>query len=293
MISREVAWRAFAGEYNSSTLEFKDEGERSPSYVITPLGAMVNRLLAVGVMTDNENIGTEAEPLWRARVSDPSGIFYLSAGQYQPEAAMAISEIDPPEFVAVVGKSRTYSPEEGTVYVSIRPESVKVVDEDIRDYWVLETARSTLNRISAMEDALEMEEPTAEELVNLDYSERLSEGIVRALEHYVGIDPDVYRAMVVDSLRYLLPDYEMDFEMPEEMGEEPEEIELEEEDFDQEEIVLQTIDDLDQGDGAPWDDIVEEVKASGISKTELEEVTNSLLDKGLVYEPVLGKMKRI
>ena len=45
MISREVAWRVFAGEYNSSNLEIKGEGERAPSYIVTPLGAMINRVL--------------------------------------------------------------------------------------------------------------------------------------------------------------------------------------------------------------------------------------------------------
>jgi hypothetical protein len=38
---------------------------------------------------------------------------------------------------------------------------------------------------------------------------------------------------------------------------------------------------------------VEEVKRLGMDRTVLEEVTNSLLDKGLIYEPVLGRMKRI
>ena len=57
---------------------------------------------------------------------------------------------------------------------------------------------------------------------------------------------------------------------------------------------IRIIDRLDKkGKGASWDDIVEEAGKSGISKGELEELTNSLLDKGLIYEPVLGKMKRI
>jgi uncharacterized protein len=292
MISREVAWRIFAGEYNSSNLELKEEGERAPSYVITPLGAMVNRMFIVGVLTDSENIGTEDEPLWRARISDPSGVFYLSAGQYQPEAAMAIAGIQPPAFVAVVGKSRTYSPEEGTLYVSIRPESIKVVDEFIRDYWVLDTSRQTLRRISAMTDAMEMEEPSVEELVRLGHDRRLSEGVVRSLAHYVGLNMDIYKEMVTDALKYLLPEHEM--EMPMDYVEVPDEVEIDEEDIDQEDMVLSFIDDLDRdGKGAPWDDIMEKAKAQGINRTELEEVTNSLLDKGLIYEPVLGKMKRI
>ena len=49
-------------------------------------------------------VALDEEPMWRARVSDPTGVFYLSAGQYQPEAAIALSKIKPPTYVAVIGK---------------------------------------------------------------------------------------------------------------------------------------------------------------------------------------------
>ncbi|HUV25313.1 MAG TPA: glycerol dehydrogenase [Methanomassiliicoccales archaeon] len=297
MMSREVAWRIFAGEFNASSLEIKGEGDRSPSYVVTPLGAMVNRMFVVGVLTDSENIGTDDEPLWRGRISDPTGIFYISAGQYQPEAAMAISKIDPPAFVAVVGKARTYSPEEGTLYLSIRPENIRVVDEAIRDYWVLDTCRQTLKRIDALADALEMESPSVDELVNLGHDPNLSEGVIKSLGHYMGLNLESYREMVIDALKYLLPEYEMEMEIPTDVSG-PEEIELDEEiedeEFNKEDIILRIIDRLDSsGKGAPWDEIVDEAGKEGIDRTELEELTNSLLDKGLIYEPVLGKMKRI
>jgi RPA family protein len=298
MISREVAWRVFAGEYNSSNLEIKGEGERAPSYIVTPLGAMINRVFLVGVLTDLENIGTGEEPLWRARLSDPTGTFYVSSGQYQPEATATLSKIEPPAFIAVVGKTRTYSPEEGTVYVSIRPEKVTIVDAGIRDYWVLEACRSTLKRIEAMADAKEMAAPTVDELVKLGHARILAEGVVKACEHYKDVDLSRYRAMVVDALRYLLPEYRRDqeAEMPREMATNPEELEEEEEakEVDREEQVLALIAALDKnGKGAPWDQIVDEVKRLGLDKTSLEEVTNSLLDKGMIYEPVLGRMKRI
>ncbi|MDH7508197.1 MAG: glycerol dehydrogenase [Methanomassiliicoccales archaeon] len=294
MISREVAWRTFAAEYNASSLEVKGEGERVPSYVITPLGAMINRLFVVGVLTDIENTGTEEEPFWKARITDPTGTFYISAGQYQPEAAIALARIKPPEFIAVVGKSRTYSPEEGALYVSIRPEKVTVVDEKIRDYWILETCKSTLKRISAAEEARRMENPTVESLMKLGFSRLLSEGVVRSVAHYQSVDFEKYRAVVIDALRYLLPEYQM--EIPETPVELPEEIDEEGniDNIDNEEKVLAIIDRLDKkGKGAPWDEIVEEARKEGIEKDELEEITNSLLDKGMIYEPILGKMKRI
>jgi len=172
------------------------------------------------------------------------------------------------------------------------------VDVGIRDYWVLETCRSTLKRIEAMTDAKQMAVPTAEELVKLGHDRLLAEGVVKACEHYKDVDLGRYRAMVVDALRYLLPEYrrEQDMDMPREMAASPEEIEEEEEakEVDREEQVLALITALDKGGkGAPWDQIVDEVKKLGLDKTALEEVTNALLDKGMIYEPVLGRMKRI
>src|SRR3972149_2962077 len=55
----------------------------------------------------------------------------------------------PPALVAVTGKSRLFSPEPGTTYASIRPEEVKIVDEGLRDYWILEACRSLRKRLRA------------------------------------------------------------------------------------------------------------------------------------------------
>ncbi|MGQ0535851.1 MAG: hypothetical protein ACT4PT_07245, partial [Methanobacteriota archaeon] len=109
MLGRETAWRVFSAEYNDATLEVSDEGERAPTYLVTPLGAKVNRLFFVGVLTANERIG-ESGDMWRAQVTDPTGVFHLYAGQYQPEAASVLADLTPPAIVAVSGKSRIYKP---------------------------------------------------------------------------------------------------------------------------------------------------------------------------------------
>jgi RPA family protein len=299
--NREVAWRVFAGEFGSSRVEIKGEGEKMPSYVVSQLGAMMNRVFVVGVLTDIENIGSN-EPFWRARISDPTGTFYLSSGQYQPEATMALSKIQPPKFVAVVGKIRTYSPEEGTMYVSIRPEKITVVDIALRDYWVLETCKATLRRISAMEEAKKMPTPSVENLVKLGYGQALAEGVVKSIETYGEVDLKNYRAMVVDALKFLMPEHQTGTDIPDVDGDVPEEIddevvtdpEAQQTQEDKEKVVLALVEQLDKGGkGAPWDEVVAEAKKSGIEREELDEISNSLLDKGLVYEPVLGKMKVI
>lgn len=310
---REVSWRVFAEEYASSTMEHSGEGEKPVSYVVTPLGARVNRMLVVGVVTEVEEVGEEGRPRYRARMEDPTGTFYLSAGEYQPEAAVSLSKISPPAFAAVVGKSRAYSPEEGVTYLSIRPERIREVTGEARDNWVLETAKSTLVRIDAVEEALKMDQPSAGELVRLGYPENLAEGVVLALEYYKEVDLDRFRESVKDALRTILPD---DRKVPsgkrlpkpsapaepspekkgagkkeDDAAEELQELEV---GGDEEATVLGIIDSLDEGPkGAQWEKIVEAAKAKKIDKVRLEEIISNLLDKGEVYEPELGMMKKI
>jgi RPA family protein len=280
---REIAWRVFAGEYADASLEHSSGGERAPSYVITPLGAKVNRLFLVGVITDVEDVGTEGQPMWRARLSDPTGIFHIYAGQYQPEASAALSKIKPPAFCAIMGKARTYSPEEGVIYTSVRPEMVKLVDAQLRDYWILECAKDMKKRIEAMTEAQGMNPATVDGLIALGYGKSLAEGVVLALQHYGKVDLERYRAMLTDALHYLLPEYHEKVEATEEAG-----------DNEEEQVVLEIVSSLDtDGKGASWDDIVEAAKKKGMTKERLEETTNELLDRGLLYEPILGKIRRI
>ena len=78
-MKRETAWRIFAGEFNDSTFEIKGDGEKTPNYIVTPLGAKVNRVFVIGVLTDVENISEEGE-LIRAHISDPTGVFTIYSG---------------------------------------------------------------------------------------------------------------------------------------------------------------------------------------------------------------------
>ena len=295
---REVAWRLFAGEYNEANLEVAGTGERAPSYVITPLGAKVNRIFVVGVITDIENVGTDLQPMWRARVSDPTGTFHVYAGQYQPEAAAALSKLKPPVFGAIVGKSRIYQPDSGATYTSIRPEAIKAVDERIRDFWILEACRSLQRRLDAVAEAQKMDPLTKEGLAGIGVKATLADGIVQAMNHYGKADLSRYTAMLAGSLRYLLPEYR------EERGPETEptvtepatkrEAKEPEEPTENEDKVLEVVASLDKdGKGAPWEGILDAAGKAGVAKDKLEEAINSLLDKGLIYEPILGRMKKI
>lgn len=290
MINREVAWRIFAEEFNRSTLETGGTKEREPSYVVTPLGAKVNRVYVVGVLTETENIGTPAEPMWRARVTDPTGTYFVSAGQYQPGVATALANLEPPTFVAVVGKANTYKPDEETTLVNLRGELIKEVSEEQRDYWILESAKSLKNRLEAISEASNMEEVSVEELVDLGYDADLADGIKMATEQYGFPSFEKYWRMIEDSLRYILPEYERKTESPDEVESEKDE-EIEEE-------ILNVIEELEElaehDNGVEYEKVMTRVMDSeDIGQDKFEEAVNSLRSSGKVYEPVLGNLKRI
>jgi RPA family protein len=149
--SREVARRAFAGEFNDASYTFKEsDDDRAPVYLLLPTGESANRVFLVGTLTEKEDVGEDNE-YWRGRIVDPTGTFFVYAGQYQPEAASALRDLEPPAYVSVVGKPGTYETDDGSVNVSVRPESITQVDAAARDRWVVETAERTVERIGAFD----------------------------------------------------------------------------------------------------------------------------------------------
>jgi len=207
MVEREVAWRVFAHEFIHSDYFFHDGDEFSPNYLVTPTGARVNRLYFVGVLTEIDNLGA-GEDMWRARVSDPTGAFSVYAGQYQPQASVFLSGLDVPCFVAITGKARTYEPEDGTIYTSVRPEELNTANDSIRDRWIVDTARLTYERIglvrSAMDSGLKGDELT-DMLVQSGASPKLANGILRAVSHYTDLDKylNTLSGVIVDTLKNL------------------------------------------------------------------------------------------
>ena len=301
MNMREPAWRMFSKEFNSATLDMSSGEERAPSYVVTPLGAKVNRVVVVGVITEVENIGTKESPMMRARVADPSGSYYLSAGQFQPETMTVMRELKPPEFVAVVGKARVYAPDENIRLLSIRPETVRRCDAELRDFWVYEACVSTLNRLEMMSEVMKMEPPSADEIRKLGYSKLLAEGAMLAANHYKGTDFESYEALVASALREIASNHigevkELDVEesVIASNAEEVEVSNLEELDIteDEEKTIIQIIKSLDKdGKGAIVSDVAAATKKKNIDKERLDEIFAQLMGKGELYEPELGRLK--
>ncbi|MFD1599566.1 hypothetical protein [Halobellus rarus] len=183
---REVARRLFAAEFDDATLSYSEgDDERAPNYVVTPTGARVNRLFAVGALTEVEQVNEE---IVRGRIADPTGVFVSYAGQYQPDAMGFLDRASPPCFVSLTGKARTYQPEDSDrIFTSVRPESINEVDADTRDRWVVAAAEATLERVATTAAALELDvrgDDLTAALESRGVDSALAQGVALAVDHY-------------------------------------------------------------------------------------------------------------
>lgn len=185
---REPARRAFAAELNDATHVFREsDEERAPKYALLPTGEKANRVLHIGTLLDVDRVGS-GETI-KARIVDSSGdpetgngaaTLYVYAGQYEPEAASALEALEPPAYVAVVGKPDTFENDEGEPLATIRPESIAEVDADERDTWVLAAAERTLDRLDRRERGENEYAEMAADIYGAD-ADRYAEGVRLAL----------------------------------------------------------------------------------------------------------------
>jgi RPA family protein len=201
--SREVARRIFLEELKGSNYAFRDgedQHQYAPQYVLTPTGAKCNRVFLVGTLTERDDIGGDTE-YWRGRVVDPTGSILIYAGQYQPEAAQILANIEPPAFIAVVGKPNLYQTEDGNIIISIRAEAIQTVDESTRNQWILDTARRTEERLRSLRVA----GYSSPEFSTADKASSQAMDVDRALQHY-NTDIIQYKQMVIRALNSLRAD---------------------------------------------------------------------------------------
>lgn len=201
---REVAVRIFASEYDQAEFEYAEsDEERAPKYVVSPTGARINRLFTVGVLTAVEQVN---ENTIRARIADPTGVFVVYAGQYEPDALAFLQKTEPPAFVAITGKANTFQPDDSDdILTSVRPERINEVDAKTRDRWVIQTAEQTLTRIEQMATALALEKQGDE--LKMALQERSvpieqAEGIVKAINYY-NTTPDYLGAVKEQAIQTL------------------------------------------------------------------------------------------
>jgi hypothetical protein len=88
------------------------------------------------------------------RIADPTGVFDMMIGGRNTTLAETFCKLPVPSFVSVIGRAQMYL-KHGESILSVRPDNVLIVDRQVRDQWVLATAKSTLGRLRHMHLAIQ------------------------------------------------------------------------------------------------------------------------------------------
>lgn len=294
-----------ASEFSDSTLHQQGSGEFDPLFVITKLGAKVNRLVVAGLLERLEPRETSnGATLWQGQLRDPSGLHYFSVGDYAPESMRELtvqlaSRIDDGETVMLImtAKARYFQNDEGAVYTSLRPEEAAVITRSNYRNWLVEAAEGLLERMDAHEKSSSLEK-NLQSLASAGIPENLREGILLANEHYGEIDLENYRLNIMQTLdiaedkmssspavKVPTPQTSLD------VSDGSSAAESTDGETDLKQVMLDLISRLDQGEGVDFDTLLSNAAARGHDRDAAESSLDDLSEEGTVHEPRFGWFK--
>ena len=296
---RQPAWHMLASEFSEATLNEKGSGEYDPSFVITKLGAKVNRVVVAGLLERLEVRETSnGSTLYQGQMRDPSGLHYFSVGDYASESMRELTlslvektETGEPVLLLMVAKSRWYQTDEGAVYTSLRPEEACEIDAQQYALWLARTCEDTLQRMKYFTDSLSAE-PTREGLLAAEIPEYMVDGLIVSRNHYGEIDTENYTLNIMQALDIaegrmeaasqpvsapVAPTSDADEGEVKSGGE-----------SEVKDSILSIIEQLDQGDGVDFETVLTNAVARGFDRSLAEEKLDELSNEGTLHEPRFG-----
>jgi uncharacterized protein len=296
---REPAWRVVAREIESSLEEERGTGERAASYLLSPFGARMNRVLLAGSLSPAEPIGRDpAQPFWRARLSDPTGAVAVTAGGFQPRAMAQLRAADAPRSALVVGKVTLFRGRDGTAYVSVRAEGVRAVGEGEERAALADAVRQTLDRLDLLEAIAR--DPSAAGPAGTPAAWRAAAR--ESLRRYPTADRAQFRAALRAAVRHVgglarpadvaaaSPIVQIRRDPPPAAPAPPTAAERAEES-----LVLEFLDQVAEASLDAYADrreLLARVGSQGLGPERAEVVLSRLEEEGIVEEPIVGKLRR-
>jgi RPA family protein len=292
---REPAWRVLACEFLPSTEEERGEGERAASFVISPLGARMNRVLLVGTLGPAEEIGRDEDaPFLRSRLTDPTGTVTLTAGGFQPRAMEQLRSFPAPGVAVVVGKAHLFKGRDGVGYASVRAEALRAASDPLHRMLLVEAAAQTLRRVDLLRRLASDPPPGDPELRALGFPDRWVSGAREARRRYPSVDPGTFLGPLREVLRAVrtgaaapappaVPRAAPRAAAPAPPAGGSEAVFLE---------ILDEITERSIDGYADLGDLIAAAARRGIRDEQAEELLGRLEEAGTVEEPVVGKLRR-
>ena len=299
-IQRQPAWFMLASEFGESTLNEKGSGEFDPTFVITKLGAKVNRVIVSGLVERLELRETSnGSQMYQGQLRDPSGLHYFSVGEYASESmrefiVQLLDKVDSgePVLLSMTAKARWYQTDEGAVYTSLRPEEAAIVSRDRYASWLVRACDATLERLDQHQKSLSCE-PTKESMLKEGINKELIDGLLAAQAHYGQIDTEGYRLNVMQALDIAEGKMAAATTAPPKLNlsEPTSEDESEGDGEDLQAVILECIQAMDNGEGVDFESLVRNLGARGFSREQSEAELDSMSDEGILHEPRFGWFK--
>ena len=309
---RQSAIRIFAQEYSDANLPLEGVGEYAPSFIITKLGAKVNRALFGGVIDRFERREGDNGPTYSGHLRDATGgVHRFQIAPFQPELhadaeeLLARFESGDRFLMMMVGRARWFESDDGGIFTSFRAEEFCIVEREVYVNWLVETSSATLRRLAAYSASLGSDN-NSDALESVGVPSDLIEGLILSKEHYGDFDPESYRVGVLQGLSMALnSDAEIELMMPS-SNQESQSSESEDtfssqvsEDVakksnlvaqgDVEELILNVVRNSSNVDGITYDSIVLACTEAGFSRESSEDAIEDLRDiKCKIIEPRFG-----
>lgn len=299
-IQRQPAWIMLASEFGESTLNEKGSGEFDPTFVITKLGAKVNRVTVSGLVERLELRETSnGSQMYQGQLRDPSGLHYFSVGEYASESmrefvVQLLDKVDSgePILLCMTAKARWYQTDEGAVYTSLRPEEAAIVSRERYASWLVRACAATLERLDQHQKSLNCE-PTKEAMLSAGIRPEMVDGLMSAQTHYGQIDTEGYRLNVMQALDIAEGKMAAATTAPPTLNlSEP----ASDEDSgdggdDLRAVILECIQAMDNGEGVDFESLVRNLAARGFTREQSEAELDTMSDEGLLHEPRFGWFK--
>ena len=306
---RQSAVRIFAQEYSDANLPLEGVGEYAPSFIITKLGAKVNRALFGGVIDRFERREGDNGPTYSGHLRDATGgVHRFQIAPFQPELhadaeeLLARFESGDRFLMMMIGRARWFESDDGGIFTSFRAEEFTTVERSVYVNWLVEASAATLRRLDAYNLSLESEN-TNESLKSAGVPADLIEGMILAKNHYSSFDPENYKVGVLQSLSMALSS-NSEIEQMITSTEESTVLEVPENSpqmkndavksdskptGDVDDVILNVIRSSSNPDGMPYDSIVLACVEAGFSRESSEDAIEDLRDiKCEIIEPRFG-----
>ena len=306
---RQSAIRIFAQEYSDSNLPLEGVGEYAPSFIVTKLGAKVNRALFGGVIDRFERREGDNGPTYSGHLRDATGgVHRFQIAPFQPELhadaeeLLARFESGDRFLMMMIGRARWFESDDGGIFTSFRAEEFTTVERSVYVNWLVEASAATLRRLDAYNLSLESEN-TNESLKSAGVPVDLIEGMILAKNHYSSFDPENYKVGVLQSLSMALSS-NSEIEQMITSTEESTVLEVPENSpqmkndavksdskptGDVDDVILNVIRSSSNPDGMPYDSIVLACVEAGFSRESSEDAIEDLRDiKCEIIEPRFG-----